>query len=543
MMLLDHPNVARIYHHDEAEGWPYFTMKFVRGGTLADRRQRDRMEPRAAVTLMIKVAEAVHYLHERGMVHRDLKPSNILLDENGEPILSDFGLVKDVGGPADIPDGPTADRTPRSSDTQRSPIRPAEAPTLTRPGGVLGTYAYMSPEQARGMKGAVAPATDIWALGIILHELLVGYRPGEQPTSSETDHRSGERPSTSVPTSLDPMLARIVSRCLVEEPGGRYSSAALLTSDLREWLRQPERVLPRMRVPAILAASILLLAALVTMAILRQASEGDKTKPDVRGWIRSELRSGRPVTLVDSDGVPIHGIAYRGDGGTAVSARNPAGWWTVNTTAATLVEFMDDPGVDEFTLSAEVRGNRQATIPKAGLYVAHRSVTTKADWHFQLEYTFQDCTGNYLLGPPPPGLPAPRPPKSKSYPPKEIVPPQAPPGERLVSLGASQLAAGPGNCSEQLKAWEIGTDGPVVGGPWRQMGIRASGRTFTVMWDGVEEFMVAEFPTWRLDKMQLFLQERPDPPLSFSARGGLGVYVAGGSASFRNVTIAPGPVR
>jgi serine/threonine protein kinase len=529
MMGLDHPNIARIFRHDEADGRPYFTMKFVRGGTLADRRKAFVNRPREAVGLMLKVIDAVEYLHRQGQVHRDLKPSNILLDESGEPFLSDFGLVKDVAGPLDE-EGMLAEQTTDGSSTRPSPARPTDAPTLTRTGGVIGTYAYMSPEQARGKKSRIGPTTDVWALGVILYELLSGHRPGDENETRQAGLGG-----------VDPALARIVNRCLSEEPAGRYPSAALLAADLRRWL-QAQTAKRQWRPAAILAASLLLIGVLITMAIVRRNRDKNDPLSDLRAAAREELRAGRPVTLVDGEGNATAMFRLLGGGGTAHSERDPDGWWRVDTTAETLAEFLDDPGIESFTLSGEVRGNRLASIPRAGLFVAHRRIASpEGDWHFQLEYLFEECPDNFVVPPAPAGLPV-VPPKSKVYKPN-VVRPGMPPevGQRVVRLHASQLADGPGENPEDLNGWDIGRDDAVEGGPWRKMGIRASVATFAVSWAGQEEYSIPEINVDRLNKMQLFLREKPDPPLAFKARGGLGVYVSGGSASFRNLTIVPGP--
>lgn len=526
MMGLDHPNIARIYGHNEINGRPYFTMKFVRGGTLADHRKAYVNKPRQAVELMLKVIDAVEYLHRRDQVHRDLKPSNILLDESGEPFLSDFGLVKDLAAVFD-----DSGAAALSTDNSTSPTSPRpESATLTRTGGILGTYAYMSPEQARGTKGVVGPKSDIWALGVILYELLVGHRPAEENGSA-----------SAALSKVDPELARIINRCLSEDPDGRYGSAALLAADLRQWLRPAVPSRTRRKPAAIFVAAILFAGVVVTLAIIRYGDK--KPKPeDRRAWAREELRAGRTVTLIDAQGNPLPGFQLLGGAGTAHAERDPAGWWRVDTTAETLAEFLDDPGIDSFTLTGEVRGTWHANIPQAGLFVAHRRIATPdGDWHFQLEHIYEECTDNYLVPPAPPGLPVP-PPKSKTYKPVVVRPgvPQAL-GRRVVRLHGSQLADGPGENPEEFNGWEIGRDDPSEAGPWRQLGIRATGTTFSVSWLGKDEYKLPEIDASRLSKMQVLLRERPNPPLSFNARGGLGVYVAGGSASFRNLTVVPGP--
>jgi serine/threonine protein kinase len=533
MVGLDHAHIARIYADGEFEDRPFYTMRFARGGTLADRRREYVNKPREAIALMVKVIDAVDYLHGQGQVHRDLKPSNILIDESGQPLLSDFGLVKEVGGLFDD-DGQSAEATTDGSSTRPSPVRPPDAPTLTRTGGVIGTYAYMSPEQARGKKGSVGPRTDIWALGVILFELLAGHRPGESDGVGEAAFEK-----------VDPALAQIVKRCLSENPEGRYPSAAALATDLRRWL-QAGMSKPNRRPPVVLVAALVLLAALITLAILRRdpPDKQEKLRNEARESVRKELRANRAVTLIDAEGNPKPIVQLLAKDGSSQAHHDPAGWWSVDTTAVALAVFLDDPGVDSFTLTGEVRCNWRSDIPMAGLFVAHRTVKTPdGDWHFQFEHIYDECPDNFVVPPAPPGLPVPLP-KSKSYKPVGIqpgFPPAA--GHRVARLHGCQLANGNGENPEEFKTWEINRDDPVEGGPWRQLGIRASGTTFSVSWGGKDEYALPEITVGKLDKMQMLIRERPDPPLQFSARGGVGVYVSGGSASFRNLTVVPGPAR
>src|SRR5215472_4658742 len=147
---LDHPNILPIYEVSESEeGLPFFSMKFAGGGSLLEAAPALRSEPRRAVALMVKVARAVQYAHEQGILHRDLKPGNILLDGRSEPMVSDFGLAKWL------------DRT--SELTQ----------TLT----IFGTPGYIAPEQANGPAANLTPAVDIYSLGAILFHLLTGRPP------------------------------------------------------------------------------------------------------------------------------------------------------------------------------------------------------------------------------------------------------------------------------------------------------------------------------------------------------------------------------
>src|SRR2546427_8184966 len=155
---LDHPNILPIYEVSESEdGLPFFSMKFATGGSLHNAAPSLRSEPRKCVQLMAKVARAVEYAHGRGILHRDLKPGNILLDDRGEPLVSDFGLAKWLNANKD----------------------------LTKSLTTFGTAGYIAPEQAEGAANNLTPAADVYSLGAILFDLLTGRPPflGDNPLS------------------------------------------------------------------------------------------------------------------------------------------------------------------------------------------------------------------------------------------------------------------------------------------------------------------------------------------------------------------------
>jgi len=208
---LDHPNIVPLYVVGESQGQPYFTMKFIEGGSLADHLPYFLGDPRAAASLIEVVAMAVHHAHERGILHRDLKPANILVDLDGRPYVSDFGLAKRI----------------------------EEDGSSTHPGALVGSPSYMAPEQAAPGKGSVTTVSDVYSLGAILYELLTGQPPfrGETlvRTLEKVIHNEPPRPSQINP-EVPGDLETICLKCLQKEPRSRYQSAAELAADLRRYL-------------------------------------------------------------------------------------------------------------------------------------------------------------------------------------------------------------------------------------------------------------------------------------------------------------------
>jgi Protein kinase domain len=538
LLLLDHPHIARIYSHNEIDGWPYFTMKYACGGTLADRRDDFVGKPEQAAALLAKVADAVDYLHRQGKVHRDLKPSNILFDDRGEPIISDFGLVKDiaVGGTSVVPANQIAiaDTSVVSPTDDTASFLADGGGGITRTGAAIGTIAYMSPEQARGDKGAVGPATDIWALGIILFELLAGDRPDLTITPVESLVGFDQLP---------PPIARIVTQCLARNPDARYETAADLAADLRGWIEPPSS-----RAPAALtsrrwiAAGILALVciALIVAAVRRGGDPGSvaptpaPTIEELRREAITRMAAGETVTLIDRDGNAAPFVQLVVGEKFSRSSRESGGWWGLHSTDAALAEFLDDPGMDSFTLTGEVRGVRTIGLPTAGLFVGHRRIAdTSGNWDFQVEYGYKESLGNHLTPPAPIG------PGDKLVDPKDVVLANDRDVRRALRLFGAAYD-GRGSAPATVFARPMTSDRPTIDGPWRILEVRVNGAAFATGWEGNLEFSTGQLPLWMVEGVQDSLQVRPVPPLTFSARGGLGVYVYGGSASFRNVTIRSG---
>ncbi len=271
---LDHPNIVPIHEIGVHQGQHYFSMKLVEGGSLEELTRRTSIPVRDAALLLVRIARAIHYAHQHGVIHRDLKPGNILIDASGAPHITDFGLAKilehDLG--------------------------------VTRTAEVLGTPTYMSPEQVAGRP--LTTATDVWSLGVIFYELLSGNPPfraentpallrkiAESEPDRISDPRSTfmpRRPTASADSAIAIRKSKIANvlgrdleticlKCLEKDPERRYSSAAALADDLERCLRDEpiharrstitERVIMWTRRQPALAAAVILLHLVVALGI------------------------------------------------------------------------------------------------------------------------------------------------------------------------------------------------------------------------------------------------------------------------------------
>jgi serine/threonine protein kinase len=208
---LQHPNIVQIYEVGECEGRPFLSLEFVGAGSLSQRLKSRRLTARQAAQLVEVLAGAIGAAHQRGIIHRDLKPANVLLTEDETPKITDFGLAKRLDGGKGI----------------------------TCSGAIMGTPAYMAPEQASGRSREIGPATDIYALGAILYEALTGRPPFQADSPLDTVLQVLERDAPAPRTlneNLDRDLEAICLKCLDKEPRHRYPSAEHLARDLHCYL-------------------------------------------------------------------------------------------------------------------------------------------------------------------------------------------------------------------------------------------------------------------------------------------------------------------
>jgi eukaryotic-like serine/threonine-protein kinase len=296
---LQHPNIVAIHEIGEHEGQHFFSMDYVEGKSLAGVSDGNPLPARDAARYVKIIAEAIQFAHEHGTLHRDLKPQNVLIDQYDQPRITDFGLAKILG----------------------------EESSLTMSGEVMGTPSYMAPEQAAGRHDQVGMHTDVYSLGAILYELLVGCRPFSAPTVMGTLQQVMEaepQPLRGIIAAVPADLETICLKCLEKAPARRYASARELADDLGRFLSdepilaRPPGLLDRLdrwaRLRPALASTLVCLTAFYFfhLVLLRLGSEGEGgffhwfTTGLVAVWAAAAVAFQRWVIRAPREALPIY---------------------------------------------------------------------------------------------------------------------------------------------------------------------------------------------------------------------------------------------
>jgi hypothetical protein len=496
---VEHPNIVPVYDAGSWDGFPYFTMKYVPGGALNRHLDRLRADPAAAARLLAKVARAVHRLHQSGILHRDLKPHNILIGDGDEPLVADFGLVKRLGDDSD------------ASTT----------------GAPMGTRQYMSPEQTWGQKGEYTPACDVWALGVVLYELLAGARPFPSTDIVKLSIEIREAiptPVAELNPAAPPGLVAVAGRCLAKKPGDRYPSAAAVADDLETWLAggvvaaapvapaPPGRPVRRPR----RGAAALVLAGLLPVGLLLDLPRSaqpppppDRPPQPAFGSVGKRLAAGEVVELVGPTGPPkVLPRPARDSGG--LLADNPDKPCRFTSFQFGMLDLVDEPLPLPVRLEAEVAlytGRPHGSF--TGVYVGRRR------WAGADPYDSAVCC--------------------------TLVAKQAPAGQsqEVAVLTSVWVGGGLPPVREQL-ALDTLPAPPAQEIPWRKVEVIITPAAVRAAWEGrpARERTEVETAAWAQTRARTLFP--PPPPLVGPALGsGIGLTVGAGEGVFRNVRLVP----
>lgn len=286
LATINHPNIGAIYGAQIFDGIQALLLELVPGRTLSDRLRAGRLAVGEVTAIARQIAAALDAAHEKGIVHRDLKPANIMITPAGDVKVLDFGLAKAIS----------------AEPVEHDPTRTAN---LTRQGTVLGTVAYMSPEQARGQN--VDRRTDVWAFGCVLYEMLTGKRPfsGQTPSDVTAAILTGEPDWTALPAQTPSGLRRLVLHCLEKDPRRRLHDIADARIDLEvENTSAPERPAERAHLPRLVPLiAVAVAAAAIAFAAAIYSRPGAPAPEVVRFTIQPG--TGQPASVLQLSGVAI----------------------------------------------------------------------------------------------------------------------------------------------------------------------------------------------------------------------------------------------
>jgi eukaryotic-like serine/threonine-protein kinase len=298
---LNHPNIAAIYGLEQAEGKRFLVLELVEGETLAQRLSKGALPADETLAICRQVADGLEAAHEKGVIHRDLKPANVMITEGDKVKILDFGLAKAL-----------SDET-QSVDSSQSPTL-TEA--MTRPGVILGTAAYMSPEQAKGK--VVDKRADIWAFGCILYECLTGKRAfvGEAVTETLASVLKGEPDWQALSATTPPGLRSLLRRCLNKEVRNRLQAIGDIRIEIETLMREPALLSPKptqddslgVRFKWWPAALTLILGVFVGAAVFNWMRSATRTTPEaVRPLLHVSIDLPKEAPLALGSQIPLSG--------------------------------------------------------------------------------------------------------------------------------------------------------------------------------------------------------------------------------------------
>jgi serine/threonine-protein kinase len=516
---LRHPHVVQIFDFDEHEGLPFYAMELLEGGSLADRLARGPLEPAAAAELVEKLAAAVQYAHQEQVVHRDLKPANILLTETGEPKIADFGLAKLL----DSDDGHT-----------RSEM-------------ALGTPSYMAPEQAAGHSATVGPAVDVYALGAILYQALTGRPPFRGKDRAETLRQVCEQEPVRLSQQrreVPRVLEAICLRCLEKNPARRYAAAAALADDLGRWRRGEPTVVRPPRWPVWLGRWLRRVAGVlgvcvvgytVTLAVL-YVRDPQRTVEH----LQRQLQQGRPLELIAETGEPAWYRWQVGKNGSSVNLAGDGTLAVANGLGFCMLELLPAVGRDSYRITAEARHLASDIPGTCGVYFARRlAAGGQGDTSLCTFLRFNDVwKAQDILD------------QDAGDIPKEFLKKLPVLGTNPVRIEALVVGDGVDAPREQSLALVEGAAFKPSGqrGPWHRLEVTVTPRRVAASWDGRDVGVLsAEKLTSGGQRVHAFWRKQrperlgwlPEVPQAFPASGGLGLFVAQGSATFRKLVVSP----
>lgn len=510
-------HVVAVHAFGEENGCPYLAMEYLPGGSLKDLLRQGPLPFDRAADVVRQVALGVQAAHEAGIVHRDLKPANVLLDRE-RVCVADFGLARLL----DAADGDTG---------------------LTQTGAVMGTPEYLAPEQAEGHTHEAGPAADVWGIGAVLYHCLTGRPPARAANPQQTLRLVREgRPAP--PRSLRPDVPAdldvICRKCLQKSPGDRYATAGEVAEELARFLRdEPARATipsaPRQWLARCGTWRVALVVLAALLGVMGLATAPSKRPIDEETRLAADLDRGRTVLL---DRQPRRARLLIGSRSTLLTT-DAEGYFTVAASTTSLVELASDPRRDSFRLTAEVRHLRNHHHAcRIGLFVGYAE--QHRPWRL-CQFTalsFNDLNDarqehdELVRAVKPDNLNRPR-----------------PKGNRLTlkPLVTAGLEWAEGHSASASRP---GPESFVAAGsektPWRTLIVEVTPLEVRAYWGEPQKTFAGALTAAKyVEGLSKAVQSVPahskarDAKVAFAARGGVGLYVTWGAASFRNVSIEP----